>query len=257
MPFALKRFISQFLMPVPLVMELFLVGWCLSRFTRFKWSGVFCKILAGGLFLLSGYGCGTSFLYRHERRYEPFQPDAAQRERLCKADVVVLGQTFSDTDDLPVLYRANDIMLVRLQEGVRVAKLLPEGRLFVSMAGDATDHDKVGFLDEYAKLTGVERSRIIMLTGANDTSDEARMTMQKVGTNTVIVVTSALHMPRAIKIFKKLGTEPVPAPCGFKTMSERREWKWPRLPLPSGGGFVSAENAVYEWLGMVYESITE
>jgi hypothetical protein len=129
LPFFLKRFISQFMMPVPLVIGLFALGWVLGRFPRFKRTGNTLKVLAGCLFLIFGCGWGTSYLYRHERFFPPFDPSVAQRESLRGVDVVVLGQTFAEESDLPVRYRANASLMLRLLEGVRVAKLIPESRL--------------------------------------------------------------------------------------------------------------------------------
>jgi uncharacterized SAM-binding protein YcdF (DUF218 family) len=255
LPFVLKRFISQFLMPVPLVIELFILGWCLARFTRFKRAGQACKVLAGCLFLAFGYGAGSSYLFGHERKFEPFSPDASQSERLRGADVAVLGQTYAEDSDLPFRYRATATMLLRLQEGVRVVRLVPESRLLVSVAGPASDSDKAAFLDEYAVMTGIARSRFVMLTGARDTADEARLVGEKAGTNALILATSAAHMPRAMKIFRKRGLAPIPAPCDYQAVSDRKQWKWTSLPLPSGGGFQDSEGALYEWLGSLYERV--
>jgi uncharacterized SAM-binding protein YcdF (DUF218 family) len=256
-PYSAKRFISQFLMPVPLVLELFVLGWWLRRFPRHRRAGTALIVLAGGLFLGFGYGLGGSYLYRHERQFVPFSPDASQSERLRGADVAVLGQTFADESDLPVRYRAYAAMLLRLQEGVRVARIVPESRLLVSMAGPASEKDKTAFLDEYAVMSGIARSRFVMLTGALDTADEARLVGEKAGTNALILATSAAHMPRAMSIFRRKGLRPIPAPCDYQMISDRRMWKWTALPLPSGDGFVRSEGAVYEWLGSLYERMRD
>jgi len=242
-------------MPVPLVFELYMLGWCLCRFTRFKRVGAACKILAGCLFLLFGYGLGSTYIYRHERRFPPFEPDAVQREQMRGAVVAVLGQTFAEKTDLPVRYRANAAMNLRLQEGIRVSKLLPESQVLVSMSRQAKDADKNAFLDEAAALYAIGRDRLIMFTGAFDTADEARLIRERVGSKTLVLVTSAAHMPRAMVIFRKFGMTPLPAPCDYQMMNEHREWEWPKFPLPSGGGFECAEHAAYEWMGSLYEQI--
>ena len=255
LPFTLKRLISQFLMPVPLVIGLFALGWVLRRFTRFRRTGTAFKVLAGCLFLVFGQGWGASYLHRHERLFPPFDPEAAQLESLRGVDVVVLGQSFAEESDLPVRYRANAAMMLRLLEGVRVAKLIPDSRLLVSMAGAASEQEKSDFLKEFAVTAVFPMTRIVMLTGACDTSDEARLAMARTRTNTVVVATSAAHMPRALCIFTKKGANPIPAPCDYQTPSKHKTWSWTALPLPSGLGFCHAEGAVYEWLGSLYERI--
>jgi len=255
LPYTLKRFISQFLMPVPVVIELFVLGWMLGRFTRFKRTGYTFQILAGCLFILFGCGWGTSYLYRHERLFAPFDPSVAQIERLRGVDVVVLGQTFAEESDLPVRYRANASMLLRLLEGVRVARLIPESRLLVSMAGAAAEKEKSDFLDEFALTAGIPRQRMVMFTGARDTADEAQLAVARARTNTIVIATSAAHMPRAQQLFKQRGVNPIPAPCDYQMISNQRQLKWTALPLPSGNGFAHAEGAVYEWLGSLYERL--
>jgi uncharacterized SAM-binding protein YcdF (DUF218 family) len=255
-PYVLKRGISQFLMPVPLVIELFALGWALHRFSRFKRTGRACQALAGCLFIAFAMGAGSSYLYRHERQYAPFDANASRAQDLRGADIAVLGQTFAEESDLPLRCRATATMLLRLQEGVRVARLVPESRLLVSVAGPAPEREKTAFLDEYAALSGIERTRFVLLTGALDTAGEARLVREKAGADRpLILATSAAHMPRAMGIFRKAGMAPIPAPCDYQQVSDRRRWRWIALPLPSGDGFRTAEGAIYEWLGTLYERI--
>ncbi|MEI7900044.1 MAG: ElyC/SanA/YdcF family protein [bacterium] len=255
-PYTLKRFIAQFLMPVPLVIELFVLGWVLSRFTRFKRTGTVLKVLAVCLFFAFGYGWGGAFLYRIERLYPPFDPTPEQCENLRGCDVVVLGQGMATESDLPVRCRNNATFLQRLLEGVRVSRLIPESRILVSMAGEAPLSDKTQFLNEYADVVGVPRERFIILNGARDTTEEARFAVAASRTNTLIIATSATHIPRAVKIFKKACARPIPASCDYARVAPRKwEFTLSALPLPSGHGFEDSQRAAHEWLGSVYESV--
>lgn len=251
MPFALKKFISQFLMPLPLVCECFLLGWALCRFTAYKKTGrVFC-LLSFTLFLLFGYGFGRTFLYNLERRHPPFEPTPEQCEVLRGASVVVLGQGMPEKSDLPVRYQNNPVFECRLLEGLRVAKLIPESRLIVSMAGKAPDNVKQSFLDEYMALVNFPTNRVSMFTTARDTSDEAKLAHARIrecandsvtqsgvtnahpaspipefphsSTRALLLTTSASHIPRAMKIFQKQGMNPIAVPCDY-TDVDRRAW---------------------------------
>lgn len=257
LPFTLKRFIAQFLMPIPLVIELFVLGWVLGRFTRFKRTGIVLKGLAGCLFLAFGYGVGETYLYWIERKYQPFQPSAEQVAALRGADIIVLAQTFAEKSDLPVRYRGSAGMQLRLLEGIRIAKLIPDSRVLVSMAGEASDNEKAEFLNGFSYLCDLPRSRFVMFTGAKDTSDEAKLSLGLVRTNALVLATSAAHMPRAMSIFRERGLHPIPSPCDYQCIHYEKEWTWTHLPLPSGGSFRRADNAVYEWLGALYERIRD
>ena len=60
-------------------------------------------------------------------------------------------------------------------------------------------------------------------------------------------VTSASHLRRAVRHFERVGLEPIPAPTGFKTGSERVRTLgyW----VPSAGNLRKTERAVHETLG--------
>jgi uncharacterized SAM-binding protein YcdF (DUF218 family) len=277
-------------MPLPLVCECFLLGWVLYRFTAHKKTGrVFC-LLSFILFLLFGYGFGRTFLYNLERRYPPFEPTPEQCEVLRGASVVVLGQGMPEKSDLPVRYQNNPVFECRLLEGLRVAKLIPESRLIVSMAGEAPDNVKQSFLDEYMALVNFPTNRVSMFTTARDTSEEAKLakscvigTFNKTNENgsilgyisptnalinyhtnelnntlpRIVLATSASHIPRAMKIFQKQGMNPIAAPCDYTDVDRPRlkfknEYQW---PLPKGENIEHSERALYEWLGNLYESL--
>jgi uncharacterized SAM-binding protein YcdF (DUF218 family) len=175
LPFQLKKFISQFLMPMPLVCECFLLGWVLTRFTKYKKTGKCFYLLAFTLFLLFGYGFGRTYLYNLERRYPPFDPTPEECEALRGAPVVVLGQGMPIKSDLPLRYQNNPVFERRLFEGVRCAKLIPESRLIVSMAGEASDSVKQTFLNGYMLQVNFPTNRVFMFTTARDTTEEAKL----------------------------------------------------------------------------------
>lgn len=160
---------------MPLVCECFLLGWILTSFTKYKKTGKCFSFLALFLFLLFGYGFGRAYLYNLERRYPPFDPTPEQCEALRGAPVVVLGQGMPLKSDLPLRYQNNPVFERRLFEGVRMAKLIPESRLIVSMAGEASNSVKQAFLDGYMPQVNFPTNRVTMFTAARDTSEEAKL----------------------------------------------------------------------------------
>jgi uncharacterized SAM-binding protein YcdF (DUF218 family) len=256
LPYTLKRFIAQFLMPVPLVIEVFVLGWVLGRFTRFKRTGTVCKVLAGCLFLAFSYGLGSSYIWRIERQYPPFDPTPVQCEQLRGSEVLVLGQGMVAESDLPLRYRVNATFYQRLLEGVRISRLIPESRIIVSMPGDASSLDKAQFVEDYAQTVGVPRSRFEIIGGARDTSEEVRMALNIARTNTLIVATSATHIPRALELVRSLSGHPIAAPCDYTRQSATSsEINLSNLPLPSSHGFELSKRAAHEWMGSMYEAL--
>jgi len=283
---------------MPLVCECFLLGCFLTCFTRYKKTGKCFYLLGVTLFLAFGYGFGRTYLYNLERRYPPFEPTTEQCESLRGTPIVVLGQGMPEKSDLPVRYQNNPVFERRLFEGIRVAKLIPDSYLVVSMAGDGSNSVKQAALDDYMRRLNFPTNRVAMFTTARDTSEEAKLakncliallrdcvigssntmsntyalaksesTNQSVSlsvslersviTNKAIIIltTSASHIPRAMKIFQKLGLNPIPSPCDY-TNFEAPQIKWEngyQWPLPSGGNIDHSERALYEWLGNIYE----
>jgi uncharacterized SAM-binding protein YcdF (DUF218 family) len=66
----------------------------------------------------------------------------------------------------------------------------------------------------------------------------------------VVVVTSAIHMPRAIMLFRKAGVKAVAAPTNhiLKYGSVKDPWGW----VPGSGNVGMMEAAVHEYVGMVW-----
>lgn len=257
-------------MPMPLVCECFLLGWVLTRFTKYKKTGKCFTFLSLFLFLLFGCGFGRTYLYNLERRYPPFDPTLEQCEVLRGTPIVVLGQGMPVKSDLPVRYLNNPVFERRLFEGVRVAKLIPDSRLIVSMAGDASNRVKHAALNHYLQQLNFPTNRVTMFTTARDTAEEAKLARQVISTqcsvisnqcsnfrtNVLILSTSAAHLPRAVKVFQKQGLEPIASPCDYTQLAnEKTQWISYMLPFPSGNNFELAQCALHEWLGGVYESL--
>lgn len=279
MSFYVKKFISQFLMPVPLVFELLLAGCLLVAFSRHKKVGRGLITAALGLFLAFGYGVGAHrYIFHLERRYQPLDSKASTCELLKGSAVVVLGQGLPTSSDLPLRHQLTASFLQRLHEGVHLYRLIPDSTMYVSLAGDSGVVHKNRILDEYARENMLTRSGIHLISAARDTADEARLAADMIRTNRIVIVTSAAHMPRAVKIFEKefkrrgttcalsgpTGEETakvmlVPAPCDYIYTSEIDSWAKPKLwllPLPSSDGFARTQHALYEGLGNLYETLT-
>lgn len=86
---------------------------------------------------------------------------------------------------------------------------------------------------------------------SNNTAENAKYTSQILrdsGIKRVLLVTNALHMPRARAIFQHYAIEVVPAPTWFVG----RERLSPDDFLPSGEGLRRARYAAHEWLGLCW-----
>lgn len=67
--------------------------------------------------------------------------------------------------------------------------------------------------------------------------------------NTIVLVTHAIHMRRAIQVFEHAGFTVIPAPISYHTRSEEPGYM---LFLPHAGSITAMNELVHEWLGRVW-----
>ncbi len=133
--------------------------------------------------------------------------------------VVVLGSSYEPHDSVPVTAALDYVGLTRIVEGVRLAKRLDAARLVVSGGG------RTGSAIGYAELAhdlGVSSDAIVVNDTPLDTGEEAKQSAQLVGAEPFLLVTSANHMPRAVRLLERAGAHPIPAPTDQRANSSAR-----------------------------------
>jgi uncharacterized SAM-binding protein YcdF (DUF218 family) len=247
---SLKSLIAWAISPVVLCLLLQIPGWILCR-TRWRRIGI-GLIGVGTAVLLIGSLPVVSFHTNRSREaaHPPLQLESAlDPSRPVLA--VVLGTGFNPDPELPANSRVSGTFLARLTEGVRVIRNHPDARLLVSVANpDASPQTKREFITALAAILAIDPTRIDLITDARSTADEVRSTakIHRPGEQ-LVVVTSASHMPRAIKLFTTADLSPTPAPSDFhyprQGSPDDKPWKqW----IPSGEATGSTHQLLYETL---------
>jgi uncharacterized SAM-binding protein YcdF (DUF218 family) len=99
---------------------------------------------------------------------------------------------------------------------------------------------------------GVPKSAILAENAARNTYENAlyvrALMIEKGMSLRVILVTSAIHMPRSLAIFKKAGFDAVPAPCDF--IAEPYQANWFSF-LPKSDNINLTTQALKEYIGIV------
>ena len=184
-----------------------------------------------------------------ERGYPPLQDS----ERPIVDYIVVLGAAYSPRESLPVTAALSETGVVRIVEGVRLMQTLDSAKLIVS--GGAAD-GQVPSAQGYAILAGelgVSNGSIVAIDGPLDTAQEAEAITMLLGDAPFLLVTSAYHMPRAMRLMERAGGRPIPAPTGHH-VNPSSDWDW-RLMLPSSTAMRKTEWALHEYLGLVSVSM--
>ena len=106
----------------------------------------------------------------------------------------------------------------------------------------------------YAKVAeyyGIPASEIILIEDAFDTQDEINHYKNLIGEHSAALVTSASHMPRAMRMAKQAKLNVIAAPTDFQGKQPQTS-----LPLfaylPKPENVQDSEAAIHEWLGIVW-----
>lgn len=266
MGFFLKKFVSRFLFPVPLIAGLLLFGLlflCSKRWPKPRPKLGKILIASGTvLYLLFHYSFFTSSLlgpieYKYPAHL-PCSADSAEKLDPPPEFILVFAQGITDVKELPVTSRINGVLLARIMEAVRLHRIYPDAKVIVSLCNEKLSSDqKRQWLDQFSAIVRVERGSIDFITGALDTDDEVNMFKKIVGDKRVIAVSSASHIPRIMQMMKRYDVDAVPAPCGHEIIYDSAAGPFnPARLFPSAGSMDNAETAIYERLGQLWEMLT-
>ena len=107
-----------------------------------------------------------------------------------------------------------------------------------------------------AEMMGVPSSAIIQESQSFNTRDNATNTRQILisrNLSKVLLVTSALHMPRSMEIFRKVGIESIAAPTDFLTVRAENNRGWTAILdlFPNVEALRNTTNAIKEYIGLI------
>lgn len=169
--------------------------------------------------------------------------------------VLVLGAGHVNDPKLPALQRLSIPLLDRVAEGVRMQNKTG-GKITFSGFSRFNKSPHAVAMSQAAVSLGVEPSDTIMLIKPSNTKEEAQAYKARFGTGKkFILVTSAIHMPRAIEIFEDAGLKPIAAPTNFINRNEPgvNPYNW----WPSSIKSIYTEIAIYEYINTWYYRWTE
>jgi len=249
--FLLKKIVSPFFYPLPLCVEILLLGLILLWFTRKQKTGkIFVSIGVILLVALSHSAVTDRLLGPLEYQYPPVKSLVPVSD--VKWVVVLGGGATSDTR-LPATSQLSEGSLARLVEGIRLQRTVPGSMLILSGGGAFDSVPNARVMADVALAIGVKEEDIIPESLSRDTKDEARLIQKIVGGDRFILVTSASHMPRSIALFKRLGMEPIPAPTDHRV--KEPQGLSPGLVFPSADNLFKAKKAFHEYLGLAWAKI--
>jgi uncharacterized SAM-binding protein YcdF (DUF218 family) len=191
----------------------------LAAFWRNKRKGAIRFQIAGlALLLVPATGFVAEAMMRPLENAYPVKPV----DEYAPAElIVVLGGTTAAVR--PPRIDAEEINGARLQTAVRLFRAGKAKQIIVTGGpyrhkGEVERSEAQDMRDVLEGL-GVPRTAIVMEPNSRNTYENAVFTAQKLGggVGRILLVTSALHMPRAAALFAKQGIEVEPVPCSHRS----------------------------------------
>jgi uncharacterized SAM-binding protein YcdF (DUF218 family) len=210
--------------------------------------------LALGLLLLLSTRSGSLLLSTPlETRYPPL----TQIPATAQAIVVLGGNRRSRAPEYGNLDAPSYATLTRLQYAARLYRLshlpiLVSGGTAPENAGIDTESEAdimARSLHDDFNIPTQWRERLSPTTAENATRSAA--ILKQAGVQRIILVTDAIHMPRAAASFRHTGLQVTPAATVFFSNERRTFFDF----IPSGEGMRRSNYAIHEWIGMLWYMI--
>lgn len=247
--FILKKALGTLFMPLSICLVLFGLGLVYVILRRSREA--IAPFVLGTLLLyafslssVSGY-----LISPLERAYPALSLASSDIAKKKVKWVVVLGSGHWTDKSLPPGAMLEEAALYRLTEGIRVARRFP-GSILVLSGGKYKDQQSSAQVMAAAAVDlGFDPGRIMLSDKALDTHDEAMHIRALAGGDDFVLVTSASHMLRAMKLFENQGLTPIPAPAYYRAKGEPEDF------LPDPGNIKACHMAVHEYLGLAWSFV--
>ena len=258
----MREFLSILIMPLSIFWILIILSGVMVVAKRKKAGKVLLLVAGCWLLVISTRFVPDMLAERLENKYKPFT-EADFRDAKTPVNVIVLGAGHSDDKRLSANNQLSSAALGRLVEGIRIYKRASgDGRqasgvkLIVSGYAGRLKITQAEVLYRTAVMLGIDSTNIVMSPLPSNTREEAAEYVKRFGKeNSLIVVTDAIHMPRAVMLFKKAGVKVIPAPTNFlvKQSTAKNPFSW----MPGAGNVSVMEATIHEYAGIVWARIGE
>ncbi|WP_232001742.1 YdcF family protein [Legionella spiritensis] len=168
--------------------------------------------------------------------------------------VVVFSGGQVDIPGKPAGDLLNTASIKRLIEGIRLLRQLPSGKLLLSGGGYGGELPEAERMRQVVSLFALPPGDVILETRSLNTADQAQAIKHWVHEEPFYLVTSAIHMPRAMALCRSQGLHPVAAPADFTFFWN--DERWGKFYVPNAHNLVYLTIALHELVGQVWGKLT-
>lgn len=248
----MREILSLLINPIPFLYILLISAFIFRMLKKKKFSRLFFRLGAIWFVLISTIIVPVALARSLENRYDQID-DAGLNSAGPRPNIIVLGGGHSDDKGLSPNNQLSTQALSRLAEGIRIHRLSPGSRLILSGYSGRSELPQALVLYRTALLLGADSAFMEMQADPSNTRKEAESYAARHGNEHVIIVTSAMHMPRAMMLFKKVGVNATAAPADFAIRDGTR--RNPYRFIPSSSYISLMRSAIHEYAGMAWEKL--
>jgi uncharacterized SAM-binding protein YcdF (DUF218 family) len=257
--FALSKVLPLLIYPLGLACILLALALLVRR--RPGWQAVLLAVTLAIVWLGSNQLATMALVRSLEWQY---LPDPKPQGKVPQADVIVVlgGATRPQAFPRPTaeLNEAGSRLLHAAwlyQQGAAPRILLTGGTVPMLSPGSEPEAESMA---EILSIMGVPAEALLLEDNSRNTYEnavETRAILEELGAGRVLLVTSAMHMPRAYQVFTRAGLDVTPAPADF--IVSERDWQHYTQPnlaiqiynlLPKAENLYRTTRAMKEYVGL-------
>ncbi len=232
---AFVKIIQSFFMPSVFIVLFVIAGVILLKKHKKKWGKALLVMGALSYYLFSISPISDFMLMSLEEKYSPLATNEVDR---AEKAVVLLGGRESN--------------VLRGSEALRLWHLSGGNMELIVSGTDPffTQNNEAQAVRNYFVHRGVDPEKITIEGESHNTRENVAKVSKIVKDEPFFLVTSAFHMERSIREFKRLGVNPIPAPTDFKR-KRVAEYGFGDF-IPNGQNLRNSNLAIHEYLGTIY-----
>lgn len=246
MGFTLKKILASFLMPLSVGLIFAFIGLLFLYSKSYKKAKLYLSFAFLWILLVSYAPFSNAVLKPLENVY----PSLVQLPQEKIEYILVLGNGHATNEKLSRVSQHSTTALMRLNEGIRLYRAIKESKLIFTGYGGNDENSHAYMQQQLAIELGVKEEDIIINGSPKDTAQEAAAVKKIVGHKPFILVTSASHMPRAMKIFEDNWLNPIAAPTDYKVKEAAAI-----ASIPKAQSLHKTELAAHEYLGILWHKL--
>jgi len=246
MDFLLKKFVSMFLMPLPLGVAFIILGLFFLYRNQVTKAKITLTLSVIWLFIFSYPPVANTLLHSIESN-NPTLHTAPDNIKY----IYVLGGGHHTDENLPITSQVSERSVIRLTEGIRLYhQLHKNAKIIVSGCHGLYDLTEHAIMQKRLAVSlGVNEKDIILYLGTRDTQEEAEAGKKLLAGKPFILVTSASHMTRALNFFTNEGLNPTPAPTNHTSSIKHPNY----TTFFSSKALMKSRIVFHEVLGIIWQ----